>query len=93
MAPTVTRQKSHITPFESTENDFLRWRTERRIDFNFSNLSKARYVVEPAAADDSNFCLLQNDLLLTEKRVFIGAKTLPILLRTPLVSIQVPFSE
>jgi hypothetical protein len=93
MAPTVTRQKRHLTPFESTENDFLRWRTERRIYFNFPYISQARYVVEPAAANDSNFCLLQNDLLLIEKRVFIGAKTLPILLRTPLVSIQAPFSE
>ena len=93
MAAPMTRQKSHITPFESTENDFLRWRTERRIYFNFPYIRKARHVVEPAAANDSNFCLLQNDLLLTEKRVFIGAKTLPIFLRTPLVSIQAPFSE
>jgi hypothetical protein len=37
--------------------------------------------------------LLQNDLLLTEKRVFISAKTLPIFLRTPLVSIQAQISE
>ena len=78
MAAPMTRQESHITPFESTENDVLRWQTERRIYLHFPYITKARYVVEPAAANDSNFCLLQNDLLLTEKRVFIGAKTLPI---------------
>jgi hypothetical protein len=59
MAAPMTRQKSHITPFESTENDFLRRRTERRIDFNLPYISQTRYVVESAAADDSNFCLLQ----------------------------------
>ena len=57
MAAAVTREESDLAAFELAENEGVRGRAEGRFDALLVDVGESGHGVEPAAADDADFCL------------------------------------
>ena len=63
MAAAVAREKSDLAAFEFAENEGVRGCAEGRFDALLVNVGESGHGVEPAAADDADFCACQGVLL------------------------------
>ncbi len=62
MAPAVAGQKSHLPSLQLAGDEDIRGIAKRRTYLNLVRIAQAGHRIEPAAADDSNFRLLQTRL-------------------------------
>ena len=63
MSAAMTGEEGNLLPFQRTENINVGWRAKWRILRDLMNVGEAGHVVEPAAANDADFCLRQDFLL------------------------------
>ena len=64
MTLAVAREEGDFAAFEGAEGEDFAGVAEGGFDAVFRDVGEAVHVVEPAAADDANFCLRQTCLLL-----------------------------
>ena len=62
MAPAVAGQKNHLPPLQLAGNEYIRGIAKRRTYLNLVGITQAGHGIEPAAAYDSDFRLLQTRL-------------------------------
>src|SRR5580698_1427493 len=53
-------QKDNLPPLQVPQNKCIAWLSERRVDALLARVRKTGHGVQPAAPDNSNFCLLQS---------------------------------
>ena len=60
MSAAMTSKEGDLLPFEHTEHVCVGWRAEWSVLRDFMNVSEAGHVVEPTAANNTDFCLRQD---------------------------------
>jgi hypothetical protein len=59
MAAAMPGKESYLAAFELAQNEWVRGLIEWRFHALFMNVGKSGHGVQPAAADNANFCLRQ----------------------------------
>jgi len=60
MSAPVAREEGNLLAFQGAENVCIGWSAKWSVLRDFVDISKAGHVVEPAAANNADFCLRQN---------------------------------